>query len=107
MVMCQLLLMMMPAQTPGAAEAPVEAPLEAEPLAVEVAPTAAEADADKSVADKKDATPTPGKAVADADRVIPGFEDEVKELFGRALSAVKAELDPAGILNPGVLVDPI
>jgi alkyldihydroxyacetonephosphate synthase len=26
--------------------------------------------------------------------------------FARALAATKAELDPAGILNPGVLIDP-
>jgi alkyldihydroxyacetonephosphate synthase len=34
----------------------------------------------------------------------PWYQRQRPELFGRALSAVKAELDPAGILNPGVLV---
>ena len=34
----------------------------------------------------------------------PWFDRERPELFARALKAVKRELDPAGILNPGVLL---
>jgi alkyldihydroxyacetonephosphate synthase len=36
----------------------------------------------------------------------PWHERERPEPFGRALQAAKRALDPAGILNPGVLVDP-
>jgi len=35
-----------------------------------------------------------------------GYDRERPELFARALRAAKAALDPAGVLNPGVLVDP-
>jgi alkyldihydroxyacetonephosphate synthase len=35
---------------------------------------------------------------------LPWYEREVGELSIRALRAVKAELDPAGIMNPGVLI---
>lgn len=35
----------------------------------------------------------------------PWFDRERPELFARALLAVKRELDPAGVLNPGVLVE--
>jgi alkyldihydroxyacetonephosphate synthase len=35
-----------------------------------------------------------------------GYDRERPEGFARALTAAKAALDPAGILNPGVLVDP-
>ena len=35
----------------------------------------------------------------------PWYQRERAPLFGAALAAVKRELDPAGILNPGVLVD--
>jgi len=35
-----------------------------------------------------------------------GYERQSPPLFQAALSAVKASLDPAGILNPGVLIDP-
>jgi alkyldihydroxyacetonephosphate synthase len=35
---------------------------------------------------------------------IPWYRQEVGELGLRALRAVKAELDPAGILNPGILL---
>jgi len=35
-----------------------------------------------------------------------GYDRERPEGFARALAAAKAALDPAGILNPGVLVDP-
>ena len=31
---------------------------------------------------------------------------EVPQLFARALRGAKAELDPAGIMNPGVLLEP-
>lgn len=37
----------------------------------------------------------------------PWYDRQRPEVFGRALRAVKAELDPAGILNPGVLLDPV
>ena len=36
-----------------------------------------------------------------------GYEDQSSPLFRRALAAAKKSLDPAGILNPGVLIDPI
>jgi alkyldihydroxyacetonephosphate synthase len=35
----------------------------------------------------------------------PGYDRERPELFARALRAAKAALDPAGCMNPGVLVD--
>jgi alkyldihydroxyacetonephosphate synthase len=36
----------------------------------------------------------------------PWYRREVPELFTAALGAAKAELDPAGIMNPGVLMPP-
>ena len=36
----------------------------------------------------------------------PWYDRQRPDPFARALAAAKAELDPAGILNPGVLVDP-
>jgi alkyldihydroxyacetonephosphate synthase len=36
-----------------------------------------------------------------------GYEREVPPLYREALVAAKARLDPRGILNPGVLVDPL
>jgi alkyldihydroxyacetonephosphate synthase len=36
----------------------------------------------------------------------PGYDREIPPLFGKALAAAKAALDPAGVLNPGVLIDP-
>ncbi|HLQ62359.1 MAG TPA: FAD-binding oxidoreductase [Candidatus Acidoferrales bacterium] len=36
----------------------------------------------------------------------PWYDRERPELFGKALRAAKAALDPAGIMNPGVLLDP-
>jgi alkyldihydroxyacetonephosphate synthase len=36
----------------------------------------------------------------------PGYEREVPSLFIESLRATKRVLDPAGILNPGVLLDP-
>jgi alkyldihydroxyacetonephosphate synthase len=36
----------------------------------------------------------------------PGYDRQRPEPFAAALSAAKATLDPAGILNPGVLIDP-
>ncbi len=36
----------------------------------------------------------------------PGYEREVPPLFLESLRATKAVLDPAGVLNPGVLLDP-
>ncbi len=35
-----------------------------------------------------------------------GYDVQRPEGFARALRAVKRELDPAGVLNPGVLIDP-
>jgi alkyldihydroxyacetonephosphate synthase len=36
-----------------------------------------------------------------------GYHRETPELFRAALAAAKQRLDPAGIMNPGVLIDPI
>lgn len=36
----------------------------------------------------------------------PAYDRQRPDLFAEALTAVKSTLDPAGILNPGVLVDP-
>lgn len=36
----------------------------------------------------------------------PGYDRERPELFAQVLRAAKATLDPAGVLNPGVLYDP-
>ncbi|MEA2396907.1 MAG: alkyldihydroxyacetonephosphate synthase [Thermoleophilaceae bacterium] len=36
----------------------------------------------------------------------PWYDQQRPQPFARALRAAKAELDPAGILNPGVLIDP-
>jgi len=35
-----------------------------------------------------------------------GYEQQTSELFRRAFAAAKASLDPEGIFNPGVLIDP-
>jgi alkyldihydroxyacetonephosphate synthase len=37
----------------------------------------------------------------------PGYTKEISPLFGDALRAAKAAVDPGGIMNPGVLIDPI
>lgn len=37
----------------------------------------------------------------------PWYDRQRPQLFADALRAVKRELDPAGIMNPGVLVDPV
>ena len=37
----------------------------------------------------------------------PWYDRQRPEPFGRALEAVKRAVDPAGVLNPGVLVDPL
>ncbi|TQN40759.1 alkyldihydroxyacetonephosphate synthase [Blastococcus colisei] len=37
----------------------------------------------------------------------PGYDRQRPEPFAVALRSVKAALDPAGILNPGVLIDPV
>lgn len=37
----------------------------------------------------------------------PGYERQMPAPFLRALGAAKRELDPAGILNPGVLIEPM
>jgi alkyldihydroxyacetonephosphate synthase len=36
----------------------------------------------------------------------PGYDRERPELFAAALRAAKRTLDPRGLLNPGVLIDP-
>jgi alkyldihydroxyacetonephosphate synthase len=36
----------------------------------------------------------------------PWYDRQRPEPFARALRAAKRELDPAAILNPGVLIDP-
>ena len=36
----------------------------------------------------------------------PGYDREIPSLFRTALGAAKRTLDPAGVLNPGVLLDP-
>lgn len=36
----------------------------------------------------------------------PGYDRQRPEPFAVALRAAKAALDPAGVLNPGVLIDP-
>lgn len=35
---------------------------------------------------------------------MPGYRDQRPEPFARALAAAKLAVDPAGVLNPGVLV---
>jgi alkyldihydroxyacetonephosphate synthase len=37
----------------------------------------------------------------------PFYDKQRPELFARALRAAKRELDPKGIMNPGVLIDPL
>jgi alkyldihydroxyacetonephosphate synthase len=37
----------------------------------------------------------------------PWYDRQRPELFATALTAVKQTLDPAGVLNPGVLIDPV
>jgi len=36
-----------------------------------------------------------------------GYDNQRPDLFAEALAGVKRELDPSGILNPGVLIDPM
>jgi alkyldihydroxyacetonephosphate synthase len=36
----------------------------------------------------------------------PGYEKQIPPLFRAALAAAKSALDPAGVMNPGVLIDP-
>jgi len=36
-----------------------------------------------------------------------GYEQQTSDLFRHALAAAKASLDPEGIFNPGVLIDPV
>jgi alkyldihydroxyacetonephosphate synthase len=36
----------------------------------------------------------------------PGYDREIPQLFRNALGAAKRALDPGGVLNPGVLLDP-
>ena len=37
----------------------------------------------------------------------PGYDRQRPDLFADVLRAAKATLDPAGVLNPGVLIDPV
>ncbi len=37
----------------------------------------------------------------------PGYDKQRPELFARALAAAKHSIDPGGIMNPGVLIDPV
>jgi len=37
----------------------------------------------------------------------PGYERQVEPLFRSALQAAKSRFDPAGVMNPGVLIDPL
>ena len=37
----------------------------------------------------------------------PGYEAQTSDVFRAALGAAKHELDPSGLLNPGVLIDPV
>ena len=36
----------------------------------------------------------------------PWYDRQRPDLFAEAMGAAKARLDPAGVLNPGVLIDP-
>ena len=36
-----------------------------------------------------------------------GYEQQSPELYRRTLAAAKASVDPGGIFNPGVLIDPV
>ncbi len=36
----------------------------------------------------------------------PWYDRQRPDAFARVLRAAKAELDPGGVLNPGVLIDP-
>ncbi len=36
----------------------------------------------------------------------PGYEQQIPPLFRAALTSAKAALDPGGVMNPGVLIDP-
>jgi alkyldihydroxyacetonephosphate synthase len=37
----------------------------------------------------------------------PWYDRQRPDLFAAALGAAKQRLDPAGVLNPGVLIDPL
>ncbi len=38
---------------------------------------------------------------------MPWYRTQRPDLFGKALAAAKSALDPAGIMNPGVLVNSV
>jgi len=38
--------------------------------------------------------------------ITPSYDKQRPELFARALRGAKRELDPKGMMNPGVLIDP-
>jgi alkyldihydroxyacetonephosphate synthase len=65
---------------------------------------AAVKDAASTAIDRAGGTTTHHHAVGRDHR--PGYDRERPDLYAAALRAVKATLDPAGVLNPGVLLDP-
>jgi len=65
---------------------------------------AAVKDAASTAIDRAGGTATHHHAVGRDHR--PAYDRERPDLYADALRAVKATLDPAGVLNPGVLLDP-
>ncbi len=71
MLTIPLLIVLLPAQTPGSAEVDPAAPLAAEPLASEVAPTAAEAEAAGMPQPSRARSPRPGSELRAAPSAAP------------------------------------